>query len=320
MAIELVEITTGTYGPSTSDPDKTLHQHQAVWDEGSSFVNQIGKILLMSGIFDEEHIEYEKPDYPTAETPAPSGWNDGKKYIVWGLVGDGEEKARVVGIALNSFTTTSPGASSTTMCRGKGIYVYINYQNGEQDEGYAIDKGFSGTYSGKGTADMAYVTSNGILIRSVLDRSQNKDSAEVTKNGVVMIAKSNGEYPIVCASGGRRRGDSSAAASYTDNGPMAHNACMIGCYSDNAVIYTTPPGSTVGPTTNTKDYFRFATSAKQSVLAPFAAYGKANGFTFSPYAFWIPVASDVIRTGGWKKVHIDGKNYATDGYWALRDG
>lgn len=85
-------------------------------------------------------------------------------------------------------------------------------------------------------------------------------------------------------------------------------------------IYTTPPSSTVGPTTNTKDYFRFATSAKQSVLAPFAVYGKANGFTFSPYAFWIPVASDVIRNGGWKKVHIDGKNYATDGCWALRDG
>lgn len=317
MAIELVEITTGTYGPSTSDPDKTLLSHQAVWDEASSFINQIGEVLLMSGIFDEEHIEYEKPDYPTAETPTPSGWNDGKMYIVWGLVGDGEEKVRVVGIAPNGFSTTSPNSSS--MCRCRGMHVYVNYQNGERTEEYSIDKVHAGTYSGKGTADMAYVSSNGVLIRSVLDRAQNKDSAEVTKNGVVMIAKSNGKYPIICASGGRS-GNSSAAASYIDNGPMAHNACMMGCCSDDAVIYTTPPGASVGPSTNTKDYFRFATSAKQSVLAPFAAYGKANEFTFSPYAFWIPVASDVIRTGGWKKVHIDGKNYATDGYWALRDG
>ena len=317
MAIELVEITNGTYGPSTSDPDKTLLSRQAVWDEGSSFVNQIGRILLMSGIFDDEHLEYEKPDYPTAETPVPSGWNNGKNYIVWGLIGDGEEKSRVVGIAPNEFTTTSPNSSS--MCRCKGMHVYINYQNGERTEKYTIDKGYAGTYSGKGTADMAYVTSNGVLIRSVVDRAQNKDSAEVTKNGAVMITKSNGEYPIICASGGRN-GNISAAASYIDIGPMAHNACMIGCYSDDAVIYTTPPVSSVGPTTNTKDYFRFATSAKQSVLAPFAAYGKANEFTFSPYAFWIPVASDVIRNGGWKKVHIDGKNYATDGYWALRDG
>ena len=311
MAIELVEITTGTYGGST-----TLERLMALYDEGTSFITQIGDILDSSGIFDD--IEYDAPEMPTEETASSSHpCRVASNYKVWGVIGDEEEAVRVVGLGFISFTNLTPGASALT--RAKGTKVYINYQNGERTEEYTIDKGYNGTYNSKGAADMAYVTSNGVLIRSVIDRAQNKDSAEVTKNGVVMIAKSNGKYPIVCASGGRS-GTSGSAASYIDNGPMAHNACMIGCYSDDAVIYTTPPASGVGPTTNTKDYFRFATSAKQSVLAPFAAYGKANEFTFSPYAFWIPVASDVIRTGGWKKVHIDGKNYATDGYWALRDG
>lgn len=311
MAIELMEITTGHYGGST-----TLERLMALYDEGMSFITQIGDILDVSGIFDG--IEYDAPEMPTEETATISNpCRIASNYKVWAVIGDAEEAVRVVGFGFRDFTALSPSASALT--HAKGTKVYINYQNGERTEEYTIDKGYSGTYQNKGTVDVAYVTSNGVLIRSVVDRAQNKASAEVTKNGVVMIAKSNGKYPIVCASGGRS-GDSAAGAGYVDNGPMAHNACMIGCCSDDAVIYTTPPGSSVGPTTNTKDYFRFATSAKQSVLAPFAAYGKANGFTFSPYAFWIPVASDVIRTGGWKKVHIDGKNYATDGYWALRDG
>lgn len=311
MAIELVEITNGHYGGST-----TLERNMALYDEGMSFITQIGEILDTSGIFDD--VEYDAPEMPTEETSSTTHpCRVASNYKVWGVIGDAEEAVRVIGFGFSDFTSLTPNAS--TLTRAKGTNVYINYQNGERTEKYTIDKGYTGTYQNKGTVDIAYVTSNGVLIRSVVDRAQNKDSAEVTKNGVVMIAKSNGKYPIICASGGRS-GDSGASSNYIDNGPMAHNACMIGCYSDDVVIYTTPPSSTVGPTTNTKDYFRFATSTKQSVLAPFAAYGKANEFTFSPYAFWIPVASDVIRTGGCKKVHIDGKNYATDGYWALRDG
>lgn len=306
MAIELVDISNGTYGTGT-----TLGNRQAVWDEGSSFVEQIGEILLMSGIFTE--VEYEKPDRPTEENQNPSGYTNATNYKVWGIIIEGDERKRIISIAPNNFTTTSPTPS--IQCRAKGTAVGVVYKNGEATTSLPIDKGYAGSAStAKITSDLAYVTSNGILIRSVIDRATNNAAAEVTKNGVIMIVKSNGPYPIVCvAQGGANSGQS-------DTGPYAHNGCTIACYSDESIVSTPRPTTSIGPTTNTKNYFRFSTSAKQSELVPFAAYGKASEFTFTPYGFWIPVASATIRNGGWKKVHIDGKNYATDGYWALRDG
>lgn len=306
MAIELVDISIGTYGTGT-----TLGNKQAVWDEGSSFVDQIGEILLMSGIFDD--VEYEKPDRPTAEAPNPSNYSNAIYYKVWGIITDNNERKRILSIGPNAFTSTSPTPSIE--CEAKGTRVTIAYKNGEATtSALSIDKGYGGTASTNISSDLAYVTSNGILMRSVIDRARNDAGAEVTKNGIIMIAKSNGNYPVICVARG------GIGANQSDAGPYAHNGCTIACYSDESVISTSRPTTSIGPTSNTKDYFRFATSAKQSELVPFAAYGKASEFTFTPYGFWIPVASATIRNGGWKKVHIDGKNYATDGYWALRDG
>lgn len=306
MAIELVDISIGTYGDGT-----TLGNKQAVWDEASSFVDQIGEILLMSGIFDD--VEYEKPARPTAEAPNPSNYSNATYYKVWGIITDNNERKRILSIGPNAFTNTNPTPS--IKCEAKGTRVTIAYKNGEATTlALSIDKGYGGTASTNVSSDLVYVTSNGILMRSVIDRARNDASAEVTKNGVIMIAKSNGKYPVICiAQGG-------SSANQSDAGPYAHNGCTIACYSDEAVISTPRPTTSIGPTSNTKDYFRFATSAKQSELVPFAAYGKTSEFTFTPYGFWMPVASATIRNGGWKKVHIDGKNYATDGYWALRDG
>jgi hypothetical protein len=315
MAIELVEIRNGTYGSGNSAPSKA--NELAIYDEGSSFVDQIGEILLMSGLFDDEHIEYDKPDPPTDETYDASSkpWRAASNYRVWGVVDDENERVRAVGFGPNIFRTSSStntvSPSGTTPVRVCGTVVVIRLQNGTT---LTCEIGNSGIK--KATADIAYVTSNGVIIRSVVRRTEDKEAAEPTKYSPIMVAKGNGPYPIVCIGAYSLI----ASSAYRDAGPMAHNGCVIACYSDENMITTSASSGTVGPSTNTKDYFRFATSAKQSVLAPFAAYGKANGFTFSPYAFWIPVASDVIRTGGWKKVHIDGKNYATDGYWALRDG
>lgn len=303
MAIEKIEIPSGTKGSSVS-----VKQKEAVWTEGVNYINRIGAALMKTGLFSS--VRYEQPDKPTASS-SQAEYAYGTLYKVWAVVGDEEDATEVFAIGPYGFTAYAPSETVTTYVLGACLYV--KYANGE----YTLtERQHLGNYAAC-NIDLAYVTSNGVLFRSVFKRTNTSDpSSAVAKYGTIMIAKSNGRYPMICASA-VSGSNASSTESQVDNGPLSHNRVLVANYSDQQYFRTHLSGQTGY---SVKRYYNFATSAKQSVLVPFTGYGKAESYTYTAKGFWIPIASTSVRSGGFHKAHINNCNCVIDGYWALEDG
>lgn len=303
MAIEKIELPSGTQGSSVS-----VEQKIAVWTEGVNYIHRLGDVLMKTGLF--SGVRYEQPDEPTASS-SQSEYTNGSLYKVWAIVGDDENATEVFAIGPYSFTVYSPSASTITYVLG--AWLYVKYANGE----YTLtERQHLGNYAAC-NIDLAYVTSNGVLFRSVFKRTNTSDpSSAVSKYGTIMIAKSNGRYPMICASAVSGSNSSSSEAQ-VDNGPLSHNRVLVANYGDQQYFRSHLPNQTGY---SAKRYYNFATSAKQSVLVPFTGYGEAESYTYTAKGFWIPIASTAVRSGGFHKAHINNRNCVIDGYWALEDG
>ena len=302
MAIEKIEFLLGTQaaGSGSSAYDRAW----AVYDEGCRYISQIAGALRASAIFTQV-IEQTPP--PPQQDGSDTVYRTLSNYKAIAMIGD----VPVITISGKEFSSSTP-ANNVIVYPIGATYVFP-YQSGSTTYSGGITKGYAGKTTKKVCIDVAYVTSNGVLFRSVIDRATNDASGEVNKQGELLIVKSNGQYPMIIS------GPTTNLTTYHGIGQIAHNALVIGNYEDNSVIE-----SSIYPTTSgsfdPKHYFQFSTSAKQSVLVPFAGVGGAEKFTFTPKGFWIPLAPTAIREGGLQKMHIDGRNCVTDGYWALQDG
>ena len=302
MAIEKVEIQTGTPGASVA-----ADQRHAVWEEGRDYLVSLKNLLEKTALF--SGFRYELPDEPTASSY--TGYSDGSNYKLWCSVGVNEDAEEIFGIGPYSFTAYNP--TQGTFTYAVGARIYVKYANGE----YTVNEqqAIGGAGHARANIDLAYVTSNGVLMRNILQRSTSSNpNSNPTVVVPIMIAKSNGKYPMIMAGG---LGSNMQASYLDDNGQKAHNQAIIANYSDQQYFRTYRSGQTGY---SAKQTFPFMTSAKQSELVPFAGYGKAEEYTYTAKGFWIPVASSTVRGGGLHKVHINGKNFVTDGYWALQDG
>ena len=306
MAIEKIEIPSGT--TITAEDDTVYKRRHKVWLEGYNYIDNLKKVFEKTALFNVNGFRYELPADPLEGDS--STYNIGSNYKLWCSVGSDEESEEIFAIGPNGFTATDPTTGVTTYAIGARIYV--KYALGEYTY---TDQQYIAAYR-RANIDLAYVTSNGVLMRNVLSRASGTDPSSAPVAVVpIMIAKSNGKYPMIMAGG---LGSSGSASNYDTDGPKSHNAVLVANYGDQQYFRTylsTDPGHY-----NVKQTFPFMTSAKQSELVPFAGYGKAEEYTYTAKGFWIPVASSTVRSGGLHQAHINGKNFVTDGYWALQDG
>lgn len=287
MAIELIEIYDAGVNSSTAGSADMARHQDAIW-----MITQLQNVLDKTGMFSKLEL-----DYP--ETASTGTSRTAYKVVAYVKV-NGED------VPAFSLTPYSSAVSNTLYyCKGYGVNAY--YANGQN----ILDVHTDVSSGRRCSFDLAYVTSNGALFRICHKRASSSMDAECTAFGSLLIAKSNGAFPVIIS---HAYDPSSTSFSTTIN--YHKYKVQVISYGDSSYIES----STYSATQKPNEYYQFATSAKQSVLAPFAAYGEASKFTFSPYAFWIPLAPTTVRDGGFKKIHIGDKNYVTDGYWALRDG
>ena len=305
MAIEKIEIPSGTL--VTSSDDTAAKIRHKVWLEGYNYIDNLKKVFEKTALFNVNGFRYELPPDPI--DGGSSAYNIGSSYKLWCSVGSGEEAEEVFGIGPYGFTNVNPSSGTTTYVVGANLYV--KYASGEYT--YTGQQYITTYY--RANIDLAYVTSNGVLMRNILTRSiGNNPTAAPVAVVPIMIAKSNGKYPMIMAGG---IGASRSTSYYDTDGPKSHNAALVANYGDQQYFRTFMSGEAGY---SAKQTFPFMTSAKQSELVPFAGYGKAEEYTYTAKGFWIPVASSTVRSGGLHKAHINGKNFVTDGYWALQDG
>lgn len=296
MAIEQIEFVNGTIKPGDSLGNKI-----ATWSEGCAYIRRIGNALKATGMFDDNHISYTEPDMPTENTSYGSATDykanfsidvDGTSVYLFSI-----GPADWINGGGTNKTTTYAINLSVTFAYGSGAYTAT------------VNSATSGSTQANDCINVAYVTSNGVLFDAAYTRSSTGEKLP-TRKTYLMVAKSNTKYPMIMLS-------STGSYQQIGLGVDAHQGVVIANYEDSSYITTQ---QTKSPTNAMKDYFFFHTSIKQSVLVPFAGVGGADKFTYSPKAFWIPIAPTAIRDGGLQKMHIDGRNMVTDGYWALADG
>ena len=200
--------------------------------------------------------------------------------------------------------STSGIGSSAAVPYVYGVCVDAFYANGNQT--YIYTKGPAQSSSGGGKSYYkAAITSNGVLFGIAAYRDAINYAPTVT--GTIIVAKSNGDYPIIVCGANLF---TNSAANTASNRSLNVLTCN---YEDtNYMLTNSSTGSNQNP-----DIYQYNTSAGQSVLVPFAAYGRSSEKSFSPYAFWKSVSGEYQRA--YKKVHIGDKNYVTDGWWLLRD-
>lgn len=301
MAIKMFAFSNGT---AVTSQMSTLEKAECVYDEGCKYISQIAEVMEASAIFSS--VTLSRPPIPEEGLPDTT-YRNALNYKAVGFIGD----VPVVSIGPYEFSNSQPSGVTTVYVLGVS-YSFL-YDGGASTYTSNISKSYSGKTKKNVAIDTAYATSNGVFFRSIIDRASDNASADPTKVGELMIAKSNGTYPIIMG------GPFERGTTYHGIGQIAHNAVCIGNYEDTVVIETSstvPTASGFDP----KHYFQFSTSAKQSVLVPFAGYGGAERFSYTAKGFWIPIAPATVRNGGLQKMHIDGRNCVTDGYWALQDG
>lgn len=249
------------------------------------YVDQIAQVLEDSGIFTS--VVKIKND--------PEAVEEYQKYHVKAYVGDD----MVAEFRLGGATTTQ--ASSYKVLNHH--YFDLVYANGLRK--YSIrPTSFGNYYTGIGFRK-AYVTSNGIIFQFNIYSIDNTNH----QWGAIIIAKSNKSHPVIIApNNGVQgiRGSVVACHSYE---------VITACYTDDNVSIS--KGQYSGSQCN---LYNYNTTAKQSMMFPFTAYGSPNGdYTYSKYALWIPFAPANVRNAGFQKALVNDKAYVIDGYFALRD-
>lgn len=192
--------------------------------------------------------------------------------------------------------------NSSSYKYANGVKVYSFYANGVSY--YTYNK--SPVNSDFGTPKSYYkaaITSNGVMFGISQWRTNATVAPSIT--GSIIVAKSNGDYPIVICGCGVYSNSTTPAL-------VRSGSVFVCSYEDTSYLLTNTNTSNA-----TADIYRYNASAGQSILVPFAAYGRSNEKSFSPYAFWKSVSGEY--TQGYKKVHVGDKNYVTDGWWLLRD-
>ena len=273
------------YGSSSTTTDRDLYE---------KYVDQMYQIAIDCGLF--TRVEKVKPEEPPETNPYEA-------YRVSAYIDDVE----VIRFDLTGAPVSFSGSPGTISLQHHRLTAY--YNNGQNSYSirpitdsfnYAVGMGFR----------KAYVTSNGILIR-IREYYASSYGSTINAYGTAMISRSNKRYPIVVGPIG--------SGNYTSNTRRDTTSChkydvLSVCYADESYMLS---GGYYG---NARLIYQYATTAKQTMLFPFIAYGAPNyDYTYSKYACWMPFTSNAIRNGGLQKVLVNGKAYVTDGYFALRD-
>lgn len=263
--------------------DTTSTSDQVLYER---YVNTMHQLLVDSGLFTS--VEKNIPATPSQSNP----YND---YYVTAYIGDDP----VVKFELYNAPVTN-ASYKTLNCQRARVY----YSNGTSSATVGPSFATSTNTTGLGFR-RAYVTSNGVILQL------NAYVSGVTVYwGSLIIARSSKNYPLIAGPTSDGFPDSTR-----NNIVNCHSRCIISaCYGDESRVLS---GDRYG---TTQDFYNFNTTAKQTLMFPFTAYGEPNGeYSYSKYALWIPFAPATTRNGGFQKVLVNGKSYVIDGYYALRD-
>lgn len=249
------------------------------------YVDSIGQILNDCALFDSVDIT----------KPSSSGTYD--QYYVEAKIDD----KTVVKFDLSAAARNAgSGTSAQVIADAHRITAYCN--NGNTS---AIT--VSPTLSGTTVCGIvkAYVTSNGVLFKFV----SYAQSASNRTFASVIIGKSNKDFPIIVGK------NTQTGVSYSSGSLYSHTYGVFSmCYSDASYL-------TSNVNTNSPQYYKYNTTARQTEMFPFVAYGASTtDQSYSKCAVWLPYAPNSIRNGGYQKVLVNGDAYVTDGYFALKDG
>lgn len=228
--------------------------------------------------------------FETVELVKPSGSTTNTDYAVNCKI-DGN----AVFTVYPSIVVTNSTTKGITGFYAKGYWGTGGINSFESFYGYSVN-----VYDDFYGLTQAWTTSNGALLRY---------RNSMGYYGAIIIAKSGDEYPILVLKYSEVNADlNSNAAAHATNLRFVH-------YTDSSVASTNS-----GSDSATPYVLRFNSTAKQSVMCPFAGFGGLSNLSYTKYAFWLPEAPNSIRNGGCQRITLDGKNYVTDGYYALRDG
>ena len=260
----------------------------------ASFVDQIATIMTNSNQFDV--VESVKP---TGSTYAPD-------YAVNCKVKADDESSPVTVLKISPNGILGDG-------NNKGFdsaIITAYYNSGTSTVEYTVGTQSSTLQASRPGIIQIWTTSRGILIRF---RVINSNSQLVY--GAIVVAKSNAKFPVIVTRPGM-------ALSYTDymtTELMHRTGLSILKYDDSQCTNTGFYGDVQTYNYPYTPYYH--TSAKHTVMCPFAAAGSVSHSSYTKYAFWLPLASSGLRSlTNPQRITLDGKNFVTDGYFAIQDG
>ena len=251
------------------------------------YVDRIGQLLIDCGLFDDVVIT----------KPQSSGtYSD---YYVEGKI----ENDTVVKFSLAAAPVTYTSASRKVL-NGQKITVF--YDNGVSSREAVLSSSAQGTSSqGQYGCSKAYVTSNGVIIQAYL-----YGTGSSATWGSIIIARSNKDYPLI------------TFPDFTTSNNARSSVLACHAISIASACFTEPSYYLSGQAlTNSAAQYFYNATAKQTLMFPFAGYASINGDRmYSKYSFWMPFTSASLRSSGFQKVQVNGKQYVIDGYFALADG
>lgn len=260
----------------------------------ASFVDQIATIMTNSNQFDS--VESVKP---TGSTYAPD-------YKVNCKVKADDSSSPVTVLTISPNGILSDG-------NNKGFdsaIITAYYNSGASSIEYTVGTQSSSLQASHPGIIQIWTTSRGILVRFGVINSNSQ-----LVYGAIVVAKSNAKFPVIVTRVG-------TSLSYMDNmytGTMHQTGLAILKYDDSQYVNTGLYSSV--QTYNYPYVIYYHTSAKHTVMCPFAAYGSISHSSYTKYAFWLPLASSGLRSlSNPQRITLDGKNFVTDGYFAIQDG
>ena len=262
----------------------------------ASFVDQIATIMTNSNLFD------------TVESVKPAGSTYALDYAVNCKVKADDESDPVTVLKIvPNYILTDGGYN-------KGFdsaIITAFYNNGassiENTVGLQSSSLQISTHPG---IVQIWTTSRGILIRF---KYINSNSQEVY--GAVVVAKSNAKFPVIVT----RSSTSLSYSDYLSTSMMHQTGLAFLKYDDPQYVNTGTYGSIQSYSYPYVLYYH--TSAKHTVMCPFSAYGSISHSSYTKYAFWLPLAPSGFRSlTNPQRITLDGKNFVTDGYFAIQDG
>lgn len=273
------------YGPSASTTNQELYE---------KYVDQIYQIVVDCGLFTS--VVKNKP----AELPETDPYT---AYSVEAYI----DEDKVLQFELAGNVTLSGNNKMLPYTRIRAYYSHGVYSVSCKPTTQGIT---SWLHMG---LSHAYVTSNGVFFKMGMYYS---GSGGITRygNSGILIAKSNKRCPMIVIPG--EVGTVSKESNERSTDLRCHMYYIISVnYDDESYLMSADSQYQAD-----EKQYNYSTTAKQTMLFPFIAYGDVNyDYSYSKYACWMPYAPDTIRSGGFQKVLINGKAYVIDGYFALRD-